>query len=690
MPEPRSKEQELAEHRTAHAPVRAGGEPAIWHVQEHDDHFVVTYTDGKSTSVPKEGLKKDTLAHIQGMAHGGEVRALAGGRVDPGGADGPDSGGRTAEEDLIARSEAALDEPAMKRPPGHPATTPTDEDLPPERRPEPTNFAQGGVVHAAHGWDGVPPMLAAPDPSAPAWDPAGWQDAALNPAPPPDSWLGPGQQVQDILRARGEGAVSPKSALPLNENGVAGAIARAPETAAGMATDALYNALPPQLRGGMTPPAAPQNGLAQDAQAGADATAAAMQGARGPTYPAAPGQSPSGLTGGSGSLTELNKGLAEQRQGLQMQVEAEKARDAAYVQLLDRQMAERQALEASGAQQIADHQRRADNLFQATLNNKIDPNRVWSSAGVGQKMAAGIGIILSGIGQGLAGGPNMALQVIDRTIDRDIDAQKNNLENQRNLLTHYLQQGRDMISAQQLVKADLKDMYAAQVQHVSAEFGGQDAAARAQLAGGQLRTEAASKRQEIIYKDLAMSQARLQMQQQQEMQRVLNAALHPTGGQAPMHPAMAALVMSGPEKMNEHAVQVPAFDGQGTTWRTRYAFNKEVVKDATNAFRKNQNIRGLVQELASIHAAHPLGSAVPGDVSKRAKIVANNLKLEWLGGEAGLNRLNERESEYLDQMIVNPADVFSTGQGGAIQELAHDVEQNQRNLEGSYLIPEGR
>jgi hypothetical protein len=62
---------------------------------------------------------------------------------------------------------------------------------------------------------------------------------------------------------------------------------------------------------------------------------------------------------------------------------------------------------------------------------KIDPNRVWGNKSTGGKIATAIGIILSGIGSGLTGGPNLAMQVIDGEIERDLDAQKANLDNKR-------------------------------------------------------------------------------------------------------------------------------------------------------------------------------------------------------------------------------------------------------------------
>jgi hypothetical protein len=57
-------------------------------------------------------------------------------------------------------------------------------------------------------------------------------------------------------------------------------------------------------------------------------------------------------------------------------------------------------------------------------NFKIDPNRLWNKSSTGQKIAGFLGLVLSGIGSGLTGKSNSALDVITRAIENDIDSQK--------------------------------------------------------------------------------------------------------------------------------------------------------------------------------------------------------------------------------------------------------------------------
>ncbi len=77
-------------------------------------------------------------------------------------------------------------------------------------------------------------------------------------------------------------------------------------------------------------------------------------------------------------------------------------------------------------QQINDaYKAKDDALAKAYENQTIDPNRFWNNQSTGSKIGAGIGILLSGIGSGITGKENMAMENINKAIANDIDSQKN-------------------------------------------------------------------------------------------------------------------------------------------------------------------------------------------------------------------------------------------------------------------------
>lgn len=65
-------------------------------------------------------------------------------------------------------------------------------------------------------------------------------------------------------------------------------------------------------------------------------------------------------------------------------------------------------------------------------NMKVDPDRYWKRKDTAQKIMSGIGILFSGIGQGLMKtNSNTSLDIIQAGINRDIDAQKADIENSK-------------------------------------------------------------------------------------------------------------------------------------------------------------------------------------------------------------------------------------------------------------------
>lgn len=74
---------------------------------------------------------------------------------------------------------------------------------------------------------------------------------------------------------------------------------------------------------------------------------------------------------------------------------------------------------------IAKNKEMSDNLYKSYTEKKIDPDRYYKSMSTASKIASGIGMVLGGLGAGLTGQPNMAMQVMQNAVDKDIEAQKN-------------------------------------------------------------------------------------------------------------------------------------------------------------------------------------------------------------------------------------------------------------------------
>lgn len=75
----------------------------------------------------------------------------------------------------------------------------------------------------------------------------------------------------------------------------------------------------------------------------------------------------------------------------------------------------------------------ADAMDRWAAQGQIDPERVLKTMNVGQKIAGVMGVFLGTLGSSLSKTPNYALQILEKRIDQDIDAQKHDLQSKKEL-----------------------------------------------------------------------------------------------------------------------------------------------------------------------------------------------------------------------------------------------------------------
>lgn len=132
-------------------------------------------------------------------------------------------------------------------------------------------------------------------------------------------------------------------------------------------------------------------------------------------------------------------------------------------------------LERSGAlQDINDHM--------------INSEKHWQDH---SKTASTIGLILGGMGAGITGGPNQALQYLQSQISNNIDAQKSNMGARKTLLEANLAQFGNINNAEDMTRVMLNDIAAHKIGEAAAKFGGPLAASRAAQAIGVLHSQSA-------------------------------------------------------------------------------------------------------------------------------------------------------------------------------------------------------
>lgn len=176
------------------------------------------------------------------------------------------------------------------------------------------------------------------------------------------------------------------------------------------------------------------------------------------------------------------------------------------------------AARAADAQNLADLNGKYDTAVKDYANSKEDDSRWWHSRTTSQKIFAGIGVALSGLGQALKhqGGTNPALDMINKAMREDVAEQLRNRDFLRDQITtqgaaidRFRQMTGDKTAAYQLQMASANERAARQVELVAQKYAGPQAQAHGQLLAGQLRQQGAE------WLDKA-AQAGFQRQQEQE------------------------------------------------------------------------------------------------------------------------------------------------------------------------------
>lgn len=101
--------------------------------------------------------------------------------------------------------------------------------------------------------------------------------------------------------------------------------------------------------------------------------------------------------------------------------------DAHTAELQD-QSAKMQANEAARQAKTQQYQSDLDKVTREYSGLEVDPNHYFGSMSTGNKIMAGVALAMGAIGAGMGNtGRNVALDVVEKAIDRDIDAQKANI-----------------------------------------------------------------------------------------------------------------------------------------------------------------------------------------------------------------------------------------------------------------------
>lgn len=354
-------------------------------------------------------------------------------------------------------------------------------------------------------------------------------------------------------------------------------------------------------------------------------------------------------------LAQTNQAFQQERDAANQVANARGTEESQAAHSVDQAVTNLNALQAKWQQRESDWHQQSQQYVEQ-MNNfvkqqisapGIDPHRYMNSLSTGGKIAAAVSLLFGGIAGGMNGsGGNVALDIIKRNVDRDVEAQKfdyernqSNVRNQMSLYGMLRDQFGDDRNAELATRSGMLEVAKLQIQKQASMA--QSAIARAQglQALGQLN----------------MQQAQLNSQIYTNKYRMQAMAAGSGGQGLPGQALISGLV---PSDQVKNAVKLP---------NGNYGFStsEKQAEDTNKAALKYEQINSTLDEMQKVKDG--AGTSLPLSEA-RSKANALGARLAPMLNEYyGINRLSDTDFEH----VLKPQipDATSLFQGNAQTRL---------------------
>lgn len=263
---------------------------------------------------------------------------------------------------------------------------------------------------------------------------------------------------------------------------------------------------------------------------------------------------------------------------------------------------------------------------------EINPDHYWESKSTGSQIATMIGLLLGGIGAGLAKGENVALKTMEAAIDRDVNAQKANLDKKGNLLRYNMEEFKNLEDATRMTKVMQMDLVGNQLKLAAAKATDPMSKARA------LQAAAAVER--------ATAPLMAQTAKAQSTAAIMEAIRQDP---SKLQMGIRALEQIDPEKAKD--LKERGIPGVGIANTGKDASAVKEIKVAVDSAKEGLN------ELLKL--SNKSGKSLSLDDRAKAEVIQQSLVGLLRLPLTGPGAMNEGERKMLENMIANPTNVFS-------------------------------
>lgn len=403
--------------------------------------------------------------------------------------------------------------------------------------------------------------------------------------------------------------------------------------------------------------------IREQAPTGVDPGAAALRGGW---------ETPAGLSGrlaASQIAGEQEAGRAAVA-GLGREAEAAEGQAAAQAELASRRAVQEQEAGRQRAEFQADYQRRMadyDVAAKELAETRITPHGFFDHKGTGPAIAGAIAFGMMAVGAALKGGSTNAQMMIERAIDRDIDAQKANLAGKqaalgakRSALGLARERLGDIDAAAAAVKASAYEQTALKVQRMRDQITNVDARGKADALLGDL----SRKRNEAVMQvDLA---SKIAAQQQAQSAAWVRA-----------NAGRVVASKAGPDDEKRYVAHLQGF-----------APDAKAAQQLRDAEAARRTLTANLQELSRLNRE---GNWMPGSADRARADALRQDTIYQSGKLAGAGALAEGELELFGKKI--PSAFNATETDAAIQarlaSAQQMIDQRVRDLENVTRVTPG-
>ncbi len=311
------------------------------------------------------------------------------------------------------------------------------------------------------------------------------------------------------------------------------------------------------------------------------------------------------------------------------------------------------------------------NAYQHLAQTRIDPSHWWSTRSAGQKFLGILGVLISGFS---GAKENMGMDVIQKNIDRDIDAQKANYgiqkdvaDSNKSLFQMNMENFKNQTAATTATQAMLWSKTAQQLAAQAAQASGPIAASKAQQAAAEANVRSIALQGQAHQQALQSAESALNLRGLAQKQQMLSTLLN---GHSSMDPGTYNAAAEQLGLSTRKVAGIPELEGK--------LIPKEVAAGISKDILPFDSVRDDLQKIQEIRDKYPISMSVPGlpiAPADRATLAILNKKLnaDYIRaseGEAPSTRTLGEEALGKLTPDVRDADWFGTnGTSGPIETL---------------------